>query len=325
VNSPPRRLGLIGVALVVLAGLGRTARELPAADPPVDNGKGITLAETQIHHLKVGVRIKAGGTCQGITASVPIPMDWPEQTVQIVKEEMSPEVRNVDYRILDDGVKQMLITIPRLNAGDTAEAILTLAVERRVIKGPAATELFMIPPRPDKEIRKFLGDSPYIETRHPKIRSLIRTITADKPTAWAQVEAIYDYVREHVEYRESELKGAVDALADGQGDCEAMTSLFVALCRANKIPARMVWVMDHSYPEFYLLDDEKQGHWFPCQISGDRAFGNMPETRPIIQKGDNYKVPETKERRRYVAVQLKANAVRGAAPEVVEILEYTNP
>ena len=125
-----------------------------------------------------------------------------------------------------------------------------------------------------------------------------------------------------MQYRESELKGAVQTLHDGQGDCEAMTSLFIALCRAHKIPARMVWVTDHSYPEFYLVDDQQQGHWLPCQVSGARAFGEMPETRVILQKGDNFRIPETKERRRYVAVQLKAAAVRGTPPSVSEVMEF---
>lgn len=291
----------------------------------VGTGKGITLGETHVHHIRVGLRIKAAGPCQGIVASFPVPMDWPEQKVQVVKEQISPSVRNVTSRLLEDGVKQMVVSIPRLNGGEVAEAVLTLAIERQVILGPPQTDLFTIPKQPDKSIRRFLGDSPYIETRNNKIRALARQIVTDKEGAWQQVEAIYDYVRDHVEYRESELKGAVDALNDGHGDCEAMTSLFIALCRANKIPARMVWVTDHSYPEFYLLDDEKQGHWFPCQISGSRALGNMPEVRPILQKGDNYRIPETKERRRYVSTQLKAAAVRGGSPDVTEILEFTNP
>jgi hypothetical protein len=216
----------------------------------------------------------------------------------------------------------MVAQIPRLAGGDEAEAILIVEIRRREIIQPESTDQFTVPRRPDREIRQFLAASPFIESRHAKIRSLSRDIVKDQETAWGQVEAIYDYVREKVEYQESELKGAVRTLADGQGDCEAMTSLFIALCRASKIPSRMVWVTDHSYPEFYLLDEEENGHWFPCQVAGSRAFGSMPETRPILQKGDNFKVPETKARRRYVAIQLKASAVRGRKPTVTEITEF---
>ena len=66
-----------------------------------------------------------------------------------------------------------------------------------------------------------------------------------------------------------------------------MSSLFVAICRADGIPARLVRVPGHCYPEFYLLDRDGKGRWFPCQAAGTRAFGGMPDPRPILQKGDN--------------------------------------
>ncbi len=69
----------------------------------------------------------------------------------------------------------------------------------------------------------------------------------------------------------------MQTLRDASGDCEAMTSLFVALCRANKIPARVVWVTDHSYPEFYLVDEKQQGRWLPCQISARGPWARCPK------------------------------------------------
>ena len=77
-----------------------------------------------------------------------------------------------------------------------------------------------------------------------------------------------------------QIEGARQALDDGFGDCEELTSLFVAMCRAVGIPARCVWVPGHCYPEFYLEDKEGKGHWFPCQAAGSPAFGGIPEKRP---------------------------------------------
>jgi hypothetical protein len=77
--------------------------------------------------------------------------------------------------------------------------------------------------------------------------------------------------------------------------------LFIALCRASEVPARMVWVQGHCYPEFYLQDAEGGEHWFPCQVAGSRAFGSMPDHRPILQKGDNFRSPKNRrERKRYL-------------------------
>ena len=295
--------------------------------PSLDGDKGIQFGPAEIRHLKVGIRIKAGGAVPRHLGGHPGPHGLARAGSANHQRRRVAEVRSVNYRNLDDGVKQMLITIPRLDSNEVAEAVLTLEISRKPILAPSETALYKIPTRPGRDIKKYLGASPFIESRNPRIRSLAREILKDKEAepAWSQVEAIYDYVREHVEYRESELKGAIQTLSDGVGDCEAMTSLFIALCRAAKIPARMIWVMDHSYPEFYLEDDEGKGHWFPCQISGARAFGAMPETRPILQKGDNFAIPETRERRRYVATQLKASAVRGGSPQITEILQFVDP
>ena len=122
-----------------------------------------------------------------------------------------------------------------------------------------------------REIRLYLAPSPKIESRDPKIRELAKTVGGDKDKAWDKVEAIYDWVREKVKYQTSPLKGALAALKDGKADCEDLTSLFIAICRASGIPARTVWVPGHCYPEFYLDDDKGQGHWFPCQVGGDQG------------------------------------------------------
>jgi hypothetical protein len=73
-------------------------------------------------------------------------------------------------------------------------------------------------------------------------------------------------------------------------------------------------VHGHCYPEFYLEDKEGTGHWIPCQAAGTRDFGSMPDTRPILQKGDNYRVPEKKEPQRYVAEFLTGKARGGGKP-----------
>ena len=105
---------------------------------------------------------------------------------------------------------------------------------------------------------------------------LAADITAGKEPGWDRAAALFDWVRENVKYEFAEkIKPAVQALDDKQGDCEELSSLVIALCRAKKIPARAVWVPGHCYPEFYLTDDKGQGHWFPCQAAGaDRQFGS---------------------------------------------------
>jgi hypothetical protein len=247
--------------------------------------------------IRIGAEITASrGACRHVTALVAVPLECPEQQVKIIDEEVSGEIGSVDYRPLAGGeVRQMVISIPRLASGATAQATIDFEVTTRPILPPERTDDLVIPQRPPRTVRQYLGGSPYIETKHQKIRALAKEVWAEldeSATDWERVEAIYDLVLEKVEYVEGPDKGALDALRDEQADCQGRSMLFIALCRANKVPARMVWVDGHAYPEFYLEDAEGQGYWFPCESAGTRAFGEMPLARTIFQKGDNFRVPE---------------------------------
>ena len=217
------------------------------------------MGDLREQKYRVGVVVTAqGGPCRGIYATMPVPADWPEQKVEVLNEELSADVRSLRYRTLPGGVKQMQVEIPDLPAGETARAVVTFSVSRAAIEAPAETESLAVPEKPDRSLRLYLGASPYIETRHPKIVKLAKSVGEDLE-GWAKVEAIYDAVREKVEYRNGTLKGAARALADGWGDCEELTCLFIAMACVNGVPARTVWVEGHCYPEFYLVGPTGEG------------------------------------------------------------------
>jgi transglutaminase-like putative cysteine protease len=248
-------------------------------------------------------------------------MDWPEQTVKKINEEKTSNVDSITYRPLEAGVRQMIVTIPRLPAGSEASALVTIEITKSRILPPDDTSVYQVP-KSSPALAKFLAPSPYIESKDPKIQALAAQLTADKPQAWDKVATIFDWVRENVKYEfADDIRPANVALNDGKGDCEELSSLVVALCRASKIPARAVWVPRHTYPEFYLVDDQGKGHWFPCQAAGaEREFGGMKEDRPILQKGDNFTVPGERAPQRYVQQSLRAKDA-AADPVVKFIME----
>ena len=281
---------------------------------------GAKVGQSQTSRWQAGVMVRAsGGACRGLVGYVPVPTDWPEQQVETVEEEISPEAK-VSYRMVDGGVRLMNVRIPQLASGQEAKALITIEIQRNMILPPDDTDIYVLPntQKLPRNIRLYLAPSPKIESRDPKIRGLAKQIGADKEKAWEKVEAIYDWVREHVKYKNGPLKGALAALKDGEGDCEELTSLFIAICRAAGIPARTVWVPGHCYPEFYLLDDKGEGHWFPCQAAGTREFGGITELRPILQKGDNFRPPKGgRERQRYMAEYLTGTPTPGGGkPQV---------
>jgi hypothetical protein len=311
------------VFILAITGLLTVTPSARAQFEAVESAGGPRIDTTLVQKIKIGVEVTAeGGPCRGLRATLPIPTAWPEQKVRVVDEKTTPNIKRLQYRPLSAGVEQMVVEIPYIRSGEKASAMVIFEVERSSLLPPEETSLFKVPTKVDRQLQAYLGSSPYIETRHPQIVKLARQAGAGKE-GWEKVEAIYDLTREKVEYKSGELKGAAKALADGTGDCEELTSLFIALCRNNRIPARMVWVHEHCYPEFYLVDDKGNGHWFPCQAAGTRAFGGIPEHRPILQKGDNFRDPDRpREPLRYVSEFVKGLATKdGGQPRVEFVRE----
>jgi hypothetical protein len=310
-------------AILALAATGPGPARAQFLESGAAGAAAATLGDVRVQKYRVGVVVTAeGGPCRGIYATLPVPRDWPEQKVRIVDEEVSRHVETVRYRMLPGDVRQMVVEIPNLPAGQQARAVVTFELERRAILAPADTSGLAAPDKPDRALRGHLGPSPYIESRDPRIVRLAKETGAGLE-GWKKVEALYDTVRDKVEYRNGDLKGARKALADGWGDCEELTCLFVALCRAEGIPARTVWVEGHCYPEFHLVDAAGAGHWYPCQAAGTRAFGAMPDQLPILQKGDSFRDPDRPGKQlRYVSEFIKGAAVDGGgSPRVTWVRE----
>ena len=301
--------------------LAASARGEDAASPAAPR-----YGEAVVRQFRVGVRVTASrGPCRDIRAMVAVPLEWPEQEVEIVEEEISPQVESAETRMLGEGAKQMVVVIPDLAGGEEAEVILTFEVRTKSVLPPEDTSLLLIPERPSRDLKAYLGRSPMIETKNSKIRRAVREALAEAPEdegAWERVERIYDYVQDKITYVEGDDKSAVATLKEEKGDCHNISALLVAMWRTAGVPARMVWVNEHQYPEFCLVDAEDNPYWFPCESSGQRAFGEMPLPRIILQKGDNFRVPERKETLRYASDYLLGKpAPGGGKPKTVFIRE----
>ena len=261
--------------------------------------------------------------CTKLKATVPFPGDWPEQKVTVLETEL-PNQAAYNFRELSSGAIQALINVDALTPNQQLDVIISVEIEKAFIKAPKDPSILVLPKKTlkDKEVAWHLGDSPFIETKSRQVREIASEIRDSNPAnAWAHVEAIYDWVRKNIEYKNGPIRSTKDALRDKHGDCEEMTGIFVAICRASNIPARCVWIPEHCYPEFYLEDANGFGHWFPAQVAGDRQFGQLNEYRPILQKGDRFKIPEQPGMQRYIAETFtcKQRATGPTAPRIVSI------
>lgn len=326
--------------LLVLAALACAATtEAQLRDAPVGDSRP-TDGVAQTVRFRIGAVITAKrGACRDILAVTAAPIDCAEQTVRLVERDITPNVADADFRELSSGqAKQLLVSIPHLKAGDVARAVLTFEVTTRTTVPPEddVAAGLVIPKRAPRKMRGYLAASQFIQTRHPLIKKLSRSIQErldteaaedDPPTDWERLEAIYDYVMDEIEYLEGPDTSAVDTLKAREADCHGRSALFVALCRATGAPARMVWVNEHCYPEFYLEHPNGGGVWWPAESAGTRAFGEMPIARPILQKGDDFRVPEKpRERLRYATDYVEAwPAQRGGGKPKVEFIREIVP
>lgn len=294
--------------------------------PETDNGKGPKLGELEVSRWRVGVIVSAvSGVATDIAGNVQLPVDWPEQHVKVVAEEFSPFATEVSYRNVET-VKELVVAMPQVPGGQEAKMLITLEITRHAQSPPDETTILMKldSKKLPKDVRHYLGPSPRIESNGGKIKALAKKIAKEAAgkTEWEQVEAIYNWVRENVKHEDgAKQPGALQALRDKTSDHEGLTSLFVALCRASEVPARTVWIPKSSYPEFYLTDDEGQGHWFPCRLMEPFLFGGTTDVGPIWQKGDNFRSPESpREPVRYLDSKLTAHTSKPRVTFVRELV-----
>ena len=282
-----------------------TAFQTTAENPSTESEKSsaeITFGETIANRWKVGAKMLGGSrSCKNLLMTIPVPTNWPEQEVSLHEENFPPEVQSAEYRELNSGVRQLVIKIPKLKAKQLIELSVTFDVKTKQIVGPKETKELKIPKRISRELKDYVGVSPQISYRNSKLRNQAKKIIRDKETAWEKVEAVFDWVRDNIEYRNDEPSDSLSVFRKKSGCSEDLVGLFVAMCRAVKIPARMVWVEGAQYAEFYLEDEKGNGHWYPCQVAGRREFGSNAEPRIIQQKGDNIKVPEKENRQKFCA------------------------
>ncbi|MFT5523958.1 MAG: hypothetical protein ACI9HK_001907 [Pirellulaceae bacterium] len=290
---------------------------------------GLVYANPGMFQMRIGAEVTAqNGGCGDLICTFPYPKEWPEQTVKIIHEDVSSTVRGISKKVIGDGVVQYEFRVPRLTSGQKAHVILTIEVIRKHILPPPRPLELSIPASVKSEMDIYLKESPFIETRHTSVKKAAANLPIlPNDPAWKQIESIYNWTWDAVKPSGTKpLKGALDALKSGTGDCEERTSLFVAMCRLNKIPARCVWIPGHTYPEFYLEDAQRNGHWIPCESLGAKNFGTMPTYSLILQKGDNFRMAQKRGPQRYVSATLTGKlGPRDGQPVLKEIREPVDP
>jgi transglutaminase-like putative cysteine protease len=297
--------------LLVICGLAIASQtELQAQSG--DRGKETPVTQT----WRVGANIQtAARPVTNLLVTFPVPVDWPEQQVNVYQENIPAEASRADFRD-SEGVRQMVARIPRINERSEVDINVILDITVSPVPYPDRTDHLVVPQRPPRDVRLCLSPSPLIESRERNIRNQARELVEGVEIPWEQVRKLYQFVTSEISVEGKQVIGASKTLKQKQGSAEDLGNLFIALCRAIKVPARMVWAHGAEYTEFYLQDDSGEGRWYPVVLEGQPEFGQMSHPRVIIQKGDNVKVPEKSQRQRFVVESVTGSGRQGARPKV---------
>jgi len=283
---------------------------------PPKNATG--YLEPRPFELKIGVELEGAGPATLIMASTPVPAEHPEQKVDEL--EIAADGCEAAVRELAPGAGQLLLSAEGIVKGQTISAIaryrLTLCKQYQGFERDG----FPARQKPPDDIRKlYLQDSPGIQTSLKAVHDLSAELTQGAKHPWDQALAFSRWVPQHIRPLMGSYTSVAAALRDRRGDCEEMAAVFVALCRSVGIPARLVWVPNHNWAEFYLQDTKGQGHWIPAHTACYPWFGWTGAHELVLQKGDRVFVPEQRRRFRLLEDWMQYKGRKPRARYVAEL------
>jgi hypothetical protein len=255
---------------------------------PPENDTG--YLEPRRYRLRVGIDLVGRGDVGEVYASTPVPIAAPEQ--QITGERTSAENGQAALALLTPTARQLSLSTPQLVKGMKAAAVaeFDLTISKQYFGYDA--DDFSAEQKIPLDVRAAaLGDSPGIQTRSPRLLALVDELKQSRVHPWHLARAFADWVPKHIRPQMGLYTSVTTALETRVGDCEEMAGVFVALCRAAGIPARLVWIPNHVWSEFYLTDRDGHGHWIPAHTAAYPWFGWTGVHELVIQKGDRLKLP----------------------------------
>ncbi|WJI10400.1 transglutaminase [Methanobacterium sp. CWC-01] len=149
------------------------------------------------------------------------------------------------------------------------------------------------------DLQQYLPATTNCQSNDSRIIALAQSITADCTTTYEMGLAIYNWVRDYMDYSfyYNSQKGAVDSMLNGSANCCDLSHLIVALSRAVNLPARYKHgtctfssgTYGHVWAEIYV-----NGKWVTADASSNaNSFGTITNwnTSTYILKGTYSTLP----------------------------------
>jgi len=229
-----------------------------------------------------------------IWIALPVNCDT-QQNVSIVRIDPEPDkitlapeaCTKICYWNLEDSInKNSTITITQ-EISFTANPFTTPIDTSKVEKYDTNSEIY----------KEYTKPSQKVESDDSEIVAMAKNIVGNETNPYKKANRIYGWVVKNITYevQDQEL-GARYAFYNRKGDCTEFSTLFVAMCRSQGIPARLVhgylYSSDtsagHMWAEFYL----PPYGWVPADPTGDNLtksrffFGRLGSNVLILSKGN---------------------------------------
>ena len=141
-------------------------------------------------------------------------------------------------------------------------------------------------PIPDS-VKKFLEADQFIQSDHPRIKSLARKIVGNEQDQLKKARLILEWVYNNLEKKPTvSIPNAIEVLDMGYGDCNEHATLYTALARAAGIPTDIVVGLIYQNGRYFYHA------WAASYIKGewvwvDPVFGEFPASvgHLMLQRG----------------------------------------
>jgi hypothetical protein len=247
--------------------------------------------EPRPYQLKLGIELQGRGNASQILATTPAPISCPEQTLDA--EHVETQGCDAEVRDLGPDARQLFLSAPEISAGQTISA--TANYQLTVYKQFQNYQRDQFPEQqkiPSAVRSTSLGESPGIQTSSKEVHKLLGELRGETKHPWDLARKFAEWIPRNIRPQIGPYTGVVPALNNRLGDCAEMSAVFVALSRAANIPARLVWIPNHNWAEFYLTDKDGKGHWIPAHTACYFWFGWTGVHELVLQKGDRLRLPE---------------------------------
>ncbi len=269
-TSAGRKILILGAAATIIAAAGWVITLLldqPASLKP--KAAGYTIAKNILYSYTLQNKTNRVIEKAELWAHAPVK--------QTASQRCQDLTANYPFQLIPDKDGNQVLYFTFENLAPYASRIIT--IKANLLVSRSANRIAAEPEASDLQPEK------HIESDHPAIRRAAAKL--QESDAIKTINAVFRWVASHVRYSgyAAQDRGALYALEHKKGDCTEYMDLFVALCRANGLPARRIG--GYISPENAVLKARDYHNWGEFYVNGTWQIAD-PQNNVLMQNQDDY-------------------------------------